>query len=57
MTNIELIRMLVKHPPEAEVLIFDAEDRALRPVTGCTAGADPERGGRYMVELGSDSPF
>ncbi len=68
MTNLELIRMLVKHPPDAVVFAFDAEDGDYRPVMGCVSGPEPVKdpGSRlmldppkpvYRIELQTDDPF
>jgi len=58
MTNLELIRMLVKHPPDAEVQAFDPEIKGYRSVTGCVTGPEPVRlGGAYTIELQTDNPF
>lgn len=66
MTNIELIRMLIKHPPDAVVLAFDAEDGDYRAVTGCGTGPLPIQeqwvNGKmarsvYRIELQTDKPF
>ena len=62
MTNLELIRMLVKHPPDAVVFAFDAEDGDYRPITGSVTGPEPISVGLvgkpvYRIELQTDVPF
>ena len=68
MTNLELIRMLTKHPPDAVVSAFDPEVGNYRPITGCVSGPEPVKdlGSRFMsdppktvyrIELQTDDPF
>ncbi len=53
MTNIKLIKMLLKHPFQAVVFIHDPDQKGLAPVTGCITGPDPTQG-NYVIELYSD---
>lgn len=68
MTNLELIRMLIKHPPDAQVRAFNVEVGEYVGITGCVSGPsfrtdlgsrfmDPQPEPVYRIDLQTDDPF